>query len=253
MQQANCRARMSEPRTILALDASAAACSVALWRAGSIAAHRFRAMARGHAEVLMPLAVEVLAEAGIGFDNLDGVAVTVGPGAFTGLRIALAAARGIALAAGIPVIGVTTFAAIAEAVPPAERADRSLLVLLDSKRGDLFAQLFAPDLLPIGEPGIVAPAAITRLMPMGPVVLAGDGLALLGTHLAASGRQIAVSTVQGPPDAAAVARLAVRLARSGRGLPPIPLYLRPPDARLPQERDEQRGRDHASPSAKRIG
>src|SRR5262245_54812343 len=170
MQQANCRAQMSELRTILALDASAAACSVALWRTGSIMAHRFRPMARGHAEVLMPLAVEVLAEADVGFGDLDGVAVTVGPGAFTGLRIALAAARGMALAAGIPVIGVTTFAAIAEAVPPAERDDRSLLVLLDSKRGDLFAQLFAPDLSPIGEPEIVVRSGIIRLMPMGPII-----------------------------------------------------------------------------------
>jgi tRNA threonylcarbamoyladenosine biosynthesis protein TsaB len=234
MQQANGRARMSEPRTILALEASAAACSVALWRAGSLAVHRFRPMARGHAEVLMPLAVEALTEADIGFGDVDAVAVTVGPGAFTGLRIALAAARGIALAAGIPVIGVTTFAAIAEAVPAAERADRALLVLLDSKRGDLFAQLFAPDLSPIGEPEIIPPAAISRLIPPGPLVLAGDGVALVGPALAALGLQVAISTVQGPPDAAAVARLAARLARSGHGLPPTPLYLRAPDARLPE-------------------
>jgi tRNA threonylcarbamoyladenosine biosynthesis protein TsaB len=235
MQQANGRARMSEPRTILALEASAAACSVALWRAGSLAAHRFRPMARGHAEALMPLAIEVLAEAGIGFGDLDTVAVTVGPGAFTGLRIALAAARGIALAAGIPVIGVTTFAAIAEAVPMAERTDRSLLVLLDSKRGDLFAQLFASDLSPVGEPEIVPPAGIGRLVSSGPLVLAGDGVVLLGAAVAALGRQVAVSIVQGPPDAAAVARLAARLARSGHGLPPTPLYLRAPDARLPED------------------
>jgi tRNA threonylcarbamoyladenosine biosynthesis protein TsaB len=226
---------MSEPRTVLALEASAAACSVALWCAGAIAAHRFRPMARGHAEALIPLAVEALAEAGVGFGDLDAVAVTVGPGAFTGLRIALAAARGIALAAGIPVIGVTTFAAIAEAVPVAERADRSLLVLLDSKRGDLFAQLFAPDLSPIGEPEIVPPAAIARLMPPGPLILAGDGVALLGSAPAALGQQVTISTIQGPPDAAAVARLAVRLARSGGGLPPAPLYLRAPDARLPED------------------
>jgi tRNA threonylcarbamoyladenosine biosynthesis protein TsaB len=235
MQQSNCTGHMSEPGTILALEASAGACSVALWRAGSLAAHCFRAMARGHAEVLMPLVVDALAEADTGFNDLDAVAVTVGPGAFTGLRIALAAARGISLAAGIPVIGVTTFAAIAEAVPAAERADRSLLVLLDSKRGDLFAQCFAPDLSPVGEPEIVPPSAIARLIPPGPLVFAGDGVTLLGTALAALGREVAISTVQGPPDAAAVAQLAARLARSGRGLPPTPLYLRAPDARLPQD------------------
>jgi tRNA threonylcarbamoyladenosine biosynthesis protein TsaB len=87
----------------------------------------------------------------------------------------------------------------------------------------------------VGEPEIVPPSAIARLIPPGPLVLAGDGVALLGTALAALGREVAISTVQGPPDAAAVARLAVRLARSGHGLPPTPLYLRAPDARLPQD------------------
>src|SRR5262245_1095256 len=127
---------------ILALDSSGGACSVALWRRDAVVARRYRAMTRGHAEALMPMIVETMAAAAEAFPALTAVAVTVGPGAFTGIRIGLAAARGIGLAADIVVTGVTTFAAVAEAVPEAERAGQKLLVLLDSKRGDLFVQQF---------------------------------------------------------------------------------------------------------------
>src|SRR5262245_36705535 len=114
---------MAARETILALDCSGAACSAALWRQGVLAAHRYRAMTRGHAEALMPMLAETVAQAGETFHSLTAMAVTVGPGAFTGIRVGLAAARGIGLAAAIPVVGVTTFAAVAEAIPEAERVD----------------------------------------------------------------------------------------------------------------------------------
>src|SRR5215470_1069032 len=101
---------MVAPEIILAFDCSGAACSAALWRRGALAAHRYRTMTRGHAEALMPMLAETVAQAGETFHALTAVAVTVGPGAFTGIRIGLAAARGIGLAATIPVVGVTTFA-----------------------------------------------------------------------------------------------------------------------------------------------
>ena len=103
---------------LLALDTATAACSVALWRDGAVLARRFEAMLRGQSEALMPMVGAVLAEAGCGFKDLDAIAVTVGPGAFTGLRIGLAAARGMALAAELPLIGVTTLEAVVHGVPP---------------------------------------------------------------------------------------------------------------------------------------
>src|SRR5919108_3263764 len=127
---------------ILAMDASGDACSAALWREGAVIAQRYRQMVRGHAEALMPMVLETMAEAGETLRRLNAVAVSVGPGAFTGLRIGLAAARGVGLAAAIPVVGVTTFAAVAEAVPESERDGRTLIVLLDTKRGDVFVQRF---------------------------------------------------------------------------------------------------------------
>ncbi len=102
---------------ILALDSATGACSVALWHDGAILARRFAVMDRGQSEVLIPMVREVLAEAGADFPSIDVFGVTVGPGAFTGLRIGLAAARGMALASGRPLVGVSTFEAVAHGVP----------------------------------------------------------------------------------------------------------------------------------------
>lgn len=216
--------------TVLALDAAAGACSAALLHRGRLAGHRSRAMARGHAEALIPMAMEAMAQGGFGFDGLDLVAVTVGPGAFTGLRIGLAAARAIALAADRPVLGVTTFAVVADSVPTAERRGRRLLVLLDTKRNDLFAQLFeAETLAPLGEPAVLPVEALGARVPEGPLLVAGDGAPLARPAL---DRRADTEWAVGSPalDAAIVARIAARqfAADPAAGLPAVPLYLRAP-------------------------
>lgn len=219
-------------QTILALDSSGAACSAALWRREGVVAHRYRAMARGHAEALMPMLVETMAEAGEAFSALTAVAATVGPGAFTGIRIGLAAARGIGLAAGVPVIGVTTFAAVAEAVSDAELADRALLVLLDSKRGDVFAQEFTAARVAVGAPAILTPDAILQRPRARPFLLAGDGIAVVRPVLEAAGVAVGYAAADGPANALSVAPLAARSVAARTGLPPTPLYLRAPEVRL---------------------
>ena len=93
---------------ILAFDTATSACSAALWEDGRVGARRFETMTRGHAEALVPMIADVMDEAGTNFPRLDLIAVTVGPGAFTGLRIGLAAARGMALAAAVPCLGGLT-------------------------------------------------------------------------------------------------------------------------------------------------
>jgi tRNA threonylcarbamoyladenosine biosynthesis protein TsaB len=215
---------------VLGLDTATAGCSAALWEDGRIAARRAEPMARGQAEVLVPMAEAVLAEAGVGFDGLDRIAVTVGPGAFTGLRIALAAARGFAVAADLPVIGITTFDAVAHGLDPAERAGRRLLVAVDSRRLEPFLQLFGPDLAPIGEPTMLDPAAVPGWLPPGPLLVAGDGAPALRPLL--EGRpDTAFAAGPGMPDAAVVAALG---AERAVGLPAQPFYLRPPDVSLPR-------------------
>lgn len=218
---------------VLGLESATSGCSAALWDEGRVVAHRLPPMARGQAEALVPMAQAVLAEAGVGFQDLDRIAVTVGPGAFTGLRIALAAARGFALAAAIPVVGVTSFEAVARALPEDERAGRGLLVAIDSRRTEPFLQLFDAALEPVDEPVLLAPDAVPPwLAGRGPLLVAGDGAAALGPVLA--GRAGTVFA-QGPgvPDAAVVAALG---AQRSAGLPPQPLYLRPPDVTLPKPR-----------------
>src|SRR5690349_10634167 len=99
---------------ILAIDTALDACAAAvLDTAAGIVAQESQAMKRGHAEALMPLVARVMKSSGIAFTALDRIAATTGPGSFTGLRVGLSAARGIALAAGKPVVGITTLTAYA--------------------------------------------------------------------------------------------------------------------------------------------
>ncbi|WP_042690574.1 tRNA (adenosine(37)-N6)-threonylcarbamoyltransferase complex dimerization subunit type 1 TsaB [Azospirillum sp. B506] len=229
---------------VLGLDTATSGCSAAVWEGAAdradgpdsarVTVRRSPPMARGQAEVLVPLAQEALAAAGVGFADLDRIAVTVGPGAFTGLRIALAAARGIAVARGLPVVGITSFDAIAHGVPAGERAGRFLLVVVDSRRAEPFLQLYDAALVPVGEPAMPDPSAIPgwlgALYPAGPLLLAGDAAAALAPLLAGRA-DLAVASGDGLPDAAVVAALG---AARPTGLPADPFYLRPPDVTLPK-------------------
>lgn len=223
--------------TILAFDCSAAACSAALWRDGAIVAQRFVEMERGQAERLMPMIDAVMGEAGVHYGVLDVVAVTVGPGSFTGIRIGLAAARGLALAAGVKLLAVTSFAAIAETLP---RAEVGLAVAIDDRRGGLYWQEFAGvGGLPLSQPVALAASGLAdrlRAMLRPGMLVAGDGTGTV-RRLLGEGAGITFGPER-PPDAAAIAGLAAEraddlLADRFAGLPPVPLYLRPPEARLP--------------------
>lgn len=234
---------------ILALDSATGACSVALWRDGAIVAQRFAAMDRGQSEVLIPMAQEVLAEAGADFPSIDVFAVTTGPGAFTGLRIGLAAARGMALASGRPLVGVSTFEAVAHGVPAEERGGCPVLVAVESRREDIFVQLFDNELIAVGEARAVRPEDLA--LTEAPVLVAGDGAARVrlaferlalgaaGDAVSANRPDIRFASGAGFPNAADVARIvALRDAGSGaeKAAPPQPFYLRPPDVTLPVEK-----------------
>src|SRR5262245_50575241 len=172
---------MVDSRTILAFDSSGAACSAAVWAGGTIVARRFEAMSRGQAERLMPMIQAAMADARRTFADLDLVVVTVGPGSFTGLRVGLAAARGLALAGDVPAAGVTSFDAALEGLPTAA-AGHAIAVALDSKRGDLFVQFYDSERRPLGGPQILAPASLRQAAPPGPLYVGGDGAALLAKH-----------------------------------------------------------------------
>ena len=222
---------------ILGFDTATSACSAAVWEDGRIAARRFEPMSRGQSERLMPMVREVLSEAGVDFPDLDLLAVTTGPGAFTGLRIGLAAARGMALAGDLACFGVTTLDAVAAGVSETERQKANVLVVLDSKRAEVYAQAFRSDLLPLSEAQALMPADLAALMANGEgdadrVLVAGDGAGQVIQALKDKGIEAVLSTAPGVPDAATVAAIAAERWSSDQPAEPLrPLYLRPPDAK----------------------
>jgi len=185
----------------------------------------------------MPMALTVGAEAmpehRQPFDELDLIAVTVGPGAFTGLRIGLAAARGLSLATGVALAGVTTLEAVAAGVPAGERG-QCLVVALETKRSDVYWQAFEPGLAPLTEAGADLPDAIAAALAerRSDVVLVGDAANRIG--LAASPEAgYRLGPGPGVPDAAHVAACAAeRWLKSGTSLAADPIYLRAPDVTL---------------------
>lgn len=215
---------------LLAIDCSAGACSVAVAANGNVSATELLRLTRGHSEVIMPMVERVLAEAGWTAGDLDAIAATVGPGSFTGLRIGLAAARGLALATGARTVPVTSLEALAHA---AGLAETPVLAALDSKRGDLFCQWFAADGRPIGEPSVRTAAEAVALAPAAPFRVAGDASEAVVVAAGEAGLSAVVLEGCDIPDARSVAAVAtVRLAAGGEG-PLRPLYLRAPAVTMP--------------------
>lgn len=217
---------------VLALDTSGAACSVAVVDVSlpDTGAARSREVVRGHAEALMPMVADVLGVARLRFDALDLIAVTVGPGLFTGLRVGIAAARGLALASGVTCVGVSTFEAIAATCRRDDLCadDETLAVCIDSRRADNFVQPFDRTGAAVGAPAAIPPAALAQVLPAGPVALAGDAAGPAQNALIAAGRTVRVLPVRFACPRA-LARFAATAWQTGTALPPQPLYLREAD------------------------
>ncbi len=205
---------------LLAVDTTLEACQAAVLDGETVLAVRSEPMHRGHQERLAPLVAEVLAAAGVQPRALQRVGVTIGPGSFTGLRVGLAFAKGLALARRIPCVGVSTLAALAASAPPGGLT----AAVIDAGRGQVWLQLFEAG-QPAGAPlALTIEDAAKRLRAQAPRRLVGSGAGLVqlpGVE----------ALPRAAPDPVAIARLAAQAPAEEAS--PRPIYLRAPDARLP--------------------
>jgi tRNA threonylcarbamoyladenosine biosynthesis protein TsaB len=216
----------------LALDSAGSGCSVVVASGETVlGAERDTAM-HGQAERLLPMVDAVMRAAGLSASVLDIIGVTIGPGSFTGIRVGLAAARGIALATGARLIGVTGFEAVAAGLAEPARRGGFLLIVLESRREDLYTQLFDHARNSLGDPTATMPAALDEtlngIIGGAPLLLAGDAAQRAARILAS--RPDTIVAESSAPDAAGVLRAVLRRRRLyARSDGPLPLYLRPPD------------------------
>lgn len=209
---------------ILALDTALAAATAVVGRDGAVLSVRCEPMARGHQEAIATLAQAAMAAARVGFQDLDRIGVTVGPGSFTGLRVGLAFAKGLALAWDTPLVGVGSLEALAEGLGATGRS----AAVIDAGRGHVYRQLFEGGEAQ-GPPGQVElTAAWAELASFAPRIVVGSGAALVAD--AAPEARIDPLAYPGPE------ALIALVGRATAGKAVQPLYLRAPDAKTLAER-----------------
>jgi tRNA threonylcarbamoyladenosine biosynthesis protein TsaB len=219
---------------ILAIDTALDACAAGVLdtEAGQLIAQESQAMKRGHAEALMPLIARVIEQSGIGFAALDRIAVTTGPGSFTGLRVGLSAARGIALAANKPVVGVTTLTAYAAPIV-SESGKHPVISAIDARHDQVYFQAVSGDGSSLIRPQIGPIEEALGAARFGAAYLVGNAAALLGQRWPADALPPFKVDAQAAPDIAWVAWLGA--AVSPNTAPARPFYLRAPDAKPPKD------------------
>ena len=214
---------------LLAIDTAGSACSVALWAERGILAHEIAATLHGHAVALAPMIERIAAGAGISLKSVSAVAVSCGPGGFTGMRVGLATARALALSIGCPAIGIDSFAVLAAAARRSTGPlEHGLLAVLDSRREELFAAVLNASFTPADAPMLLTAAEIVALGRQRRLRLVAE--AELTDFADPQFADLDVAHARA--DAAAVAELAA--LRPDLHLPAEPIYLRPPDVSQPK-------------------
>jgi tRNA threonylcarbamoyladenosine biosynthesis protein TsaB len=217
----------ARPGIILGIETGSRGLSVAIRKDSADLAQEAVRSDHGQATLLMPMIERVRQAAGLAYSDLDRIAVAAGPGSFTGLRVGLAAALGLSLAAGVPAIGISSFHAASVGVERA--AGTRLIIVLDSRREEPFVAelglaagfLHAPCFMAIAELDAFVKSAA-------PAILCGDA-PVLERYRASDGIRLQTRSA----DASDVARLAADPERRF-DLPPKPIYIRPPDVTMPK-------------------
>jgi len=215
---------------ILSIDTSCGAASAAIvdGLTRQPLARRSEAMAHGHAEALGPIVESVMLELDGGFASIDAIAVAVGPGSFTGIRIGLAMARAMALTIEVPIVGVSTL--VAFAAPLLDEPRSSVIVsAIDAKHGGVYFQAFESSGRPLFAPRVANLREAVRAIGGGPVRMAGNGAEAIALEAQRAGLACDASGAAAYPDIVAIARIG--LASDPSDWPPRPLYVKPPDAK----------------------
>jgi tRNA threonylcarbamoyladenosine biosynthesis protein TsaB len=215
---------------ILAIDTALDACAAGVLdtEAGKLIAQESQAMKRGHAEALMPLIARVIEQSGIAFAVLDRIAVTTGPGSFTGLRVGLSAARGIALAANKPVVGLTTLTAYAAPLV-SENGEHPVISAIDARHDHVYLQAVSGDGSSLIRPHVASIEEALGAARFGAPYLVGNAAKILADRWPAHASPPFTVDAQPAPDIAWVAWLGA--AVSPNTAPARPFYLRAPDAK----------------------
>ena len=215
---------------ILAFDTCFGAVSVAVrWRSAGgewLLREAYEARTAGHAERLFPMVAEVMEGAGLAFSAIDRIAVTLGPGTFTGVRVGIAAARAFALTTDKPVVGTTSLAVMAHLADLVlERAGRPLAVAVDARRGMVYFQVFTSHVAAAGDAQVITPEQAARAIGPQPVLVVGSGAAAV---VAAAEGHAEARLPDLQPHARSLAIMAPDLVPVDRV---TPIYLRQPDAK----------------------
>jgi tRNA threonylcarbamoyladenosine biosynthesis protein TsaB len=213
---------------VLAIDTALEACSAAMLDTGGrIAASETVVMTRGHAEALMPLIARVMIRAGTEFGDLDRIAVTTGPGSFTGLRVGISAARGIALAAGKSAIGLSTLAGFAAPLI-ADDDSTQVVAAIDARHDHIYLQVFGVNGRTLVGPRTATVRDAARAAMTAPARIIGSAAKKLAAAWPKGAEPPLLVEQRGAPDIDWIASLGAAAAEAHG--PPKPLYLRAPDA-----------------------
>jgi tRNA threonylcarbamoyladenosine biosynthesis protein TsaB len=214
---------------VLAIDTALAACSAAVLdtEQGGIVAGESLPMTRGHAEALMPLLARVMERSGMTLSDIDRVVVTTGPGSFTGLRVGISAARGIALAANKPAVGLSTLSAYAAPHLTADNA-APVVCAIDARHENVYLQVFSPDGRTLTPPRLATLREAVHAASASPARIVGSAAQAVVAAMRKTSTPPTVVDTRPAPDVAWVARVGASLPEDQS--PTRPQYLNVPDA-----------------------
>ena len=215
---------------ILVFDTASPMCSSAIFADGAVVAKNHKLITHQHAEILIPMIEQTLSDAKMDYIDLNLIGTTTGPGSFTGIRIGLATARGLSLACNIPLIGVTNFEVLANAVSRTDRVGQRILIILETKRDDFYVCVYSERLDLIYGPTTIEGGDLEGLVDPGKTIILGDGVKRAMSFFARSGTTLTGKKTKNNIELQMIAVLVNdRFNLDAKLEKPRPMYINPPN------------------------